>query len=203
MKLYLNSRYLSMEVFKNLDTLMTDYYNQLGPNNELKWSPITTDLINSTDLYYNAIEEYFKWYNTELNNNYTYDDTEVQYIKNVLYYSKGKSRVLSLFNQLIKPRDSYEVSVNFNYDYDFPELFLIINSYPQLNPGILINKLTDVIYYLLFFDENTFRILINTINMIIEELVIEYVITPNMEYKFIRNTSDYNIDHKLFDTIQP
>jgi len=192
MELHLNARYLSLPAFKSLDKLVRTYYNQTNSDGSYRWNPVNINEIDKTDLFYEPIVKFFRYCNTKTSS-HQYDEIEVEYIKNVLYYSKGKSRLLDLFNSLLKIHDNLDI--DYSYDYDFPKLFINLHSCPaEFNIGVLVNNLTEVFYYLLFFDEDTFRVLIETVNLIIDELVLEYIAKYNIKYR-LYVPSDCDIDY--------
>jgi len=173
MQLNLNSRQLQLEILKDLDFLLNAYV--------LEENPLTLRDIFKVDLYYSPIDDFYKFYAEVAN--YKMDLATLRYFKNQLYLNKGTSKIFELIkdslsskNTIFTPTEDIITPVNFEYEYDFPDLKIEIEELTSdMIPSVFMDKFITMLIYLIFYNDETLEIILDKLRILIHETLLNYM----------------------------
>jgi len=169
--MYLDRSLEDIPLFKNLMILL----NGILSNPDYQKNYLTVDDIYKVTHLYDPVRDFIDYY--EQSRGKLYSEGHKQFIVNALYACKGTIKVFEMI------QDAFEIKVD--YKYNFPVIDLIqFESISITNIETFKVKLSNMLYYLLYYTDITMRI----INLIfnVNDTLVEYKYKYNENYQIFK-----------------
>lgn len=145
MDLYLNKKLQSIPIFRIMLTLLEKF----NMTDLMKSNLIEIDDADLTRHIWDPVQDFLDYYIQS--SNIPMDEGRKQYIINSLYAAKGSKLVFDIFEEVF--------DVRLDYDYPFPKIELLeFDPLKINNVEIFVNKLSTMLYYLIYYSELTIHI---------------------------------------------
>lgn len=156
MKLYLDRSLEDIPLFKNLIILLRGILS----NKQYQSEYLTPEDIYKISHLYDPVRDFFEYYigivtadsDDKDYKNLLYPEGRLQYMINAMYASKGAIKVFETLEELTE--------IPITYKYNFPVIELMqFKDITIDNVDIFVNKLTNMLYYLLYYTDIIIKII--------------------------------------------